>query len=619
MSILFQCPTCSKQLRAALDRAKKKGACPSCKEKFVIPVATSAQAASRAPALPPSRNRTAPLPLLRKEPPRHAPARKLVRTEAPRGIPAGLAASLSPVSAGHPARPSHRKWFVLGAASGLAAGLALGIFCARQWPRAPQETQAGVLEEFLAKLDKRTASTGLRTVAHQTEAAPPKAPVAATEAGAPAAVRALERKVPAAQSQAKPVPAMPAPHENPQPAVKAKAPRPEEAPAHLSATAPAHEAPPAPNGSATGSTPEPVAAALPHLDHPLPVEGALKTVEPPVVSAAPEQAPLALAAAAPPVVMTLDAQAAAATPAQAPALSRRVEEPQVVAKPAQVPKALAKREELPAHFSTAREVQECVKNRYQGDDAKMRLSLVLSNSRGEKRVTQLVRYRKKENGLYRTLLSYVYPTDIKGTATLTIEQSGADDLQRMYLPALKKLRRISSPDKGKSWAGTDFSYEDLQEQKLDDFEYSALNSELRDGHACFHYSVTPKAPGNSSYGKIESWVRKDILQPHQSLYYDKKGKCFKELNFKDYRKIEDARKVREIWTPLHLEAVHYEDKHSSDFIIEKVVYNTGIDDSMFTPRTMENVPENFDGGEAHPSLAEAKNTRPGGTEKKAGP
>jgi hypothetical protein len=238
-------------------------------------------------------------------------------------------------------------------------------------------------------------------------------------------------------------------------------------------------------------------------------------------------------------------------------------------------------------LKTAREVQKAVKDQYVGDTDKRMLTLVLTNKRGEERTSTLIRYRKKDNGLWRTLLFYLEPADVRGTSTLTIEVANEDDLQRIYLPALKKNRRIPTADKSKSWAGTDFSFEDLQEREVDDFEYSALDSATLDGHECYHYFTTPKPEIGSGYGKIENWIRKDIVQSLQAHYYDKKGTLIKILKFKKQEQIQG------IWTTLHLEMTSVLDQHKTDFLTDKIVFNTSMDDSLFTERGMLNVSEKF--------------------------
>ena len=248
-----------------------------------------------------------------------------------------------------------------------------------------------------------------------------------------------------------------------------------------------------------------------------------------------------------------------------------------------------------AEPKTSRELADRVDKRYQGDDSKMKLTLISYNERGEKKVEQMIRYRREKNRekgqLARTLLCYAAPADVRGTCTLTLQQEGDEDQQRIYLPSLKKNRRIAAADKGKSWSGTEFSYEDLREQKLDDFDYSPLSTERYDGFDCYRYSVTPKTPEKSSYSKIETWVRKDILQHVKARYYDKKGNALKELYFVNLKSIQG------VWTPQHLLMQNLQDKRKTDFVVNRIVYNTQIDDRMFTPSAMEQVPEDFKSAE----------------------
>lgn len=238
-------------------------------------------------------------------------------------------------------------------------------------------------------------------------------------------------------------------------------------------------------------------------------------------------------------------------------------------------------------FASAKELHKWVIDRYQGDDGKWKTKLVLTNRRGEKRTSHLLRMRKTRNNLSKTLLFYVSPSDVRGTATLTIEQEGEDDLQRMYIPAMKKHRRISSSRMGDKWSGTDFSYEDLREQEIEDFNYSEIKSETVQGQDCYYYSMTPKTSDKSSYSKIEQWVRKDILEPIQGKYYDKKGRFLKELKFMKLKKIQG------IWTSHHWLMVNAQEKHKTEFFVTATKYNTKMQDSTFSPRAMTRVPNKF--------------------------
>ena len=202
-------------------------------------------------------------------------------------------------------------------------------------------------------------------------------------------------------------------------------------------------------------------------------------------------------------------------------------------------------------------------------------------------------YRKRENGLVQSIYRFVAPADLRGTTTLTLEQKEGDDLQWMYIPALKKLRRIASVDKGKSWAGTDFCYEDLREKKLNDYEYSALDSQPVDGRDCYHYFMTPTGAGRSPYSKVEYWVRKDLVELIKGKYYDKNGRWFKEMNMTDLRPIQDAKKNREIWSAMHMEMINLDEKHRTDLFMHRIVYNSGVPDQVFSPQGIENVPESF--------------------------
>jgi hypothetical protein len=240
----------------------------------------------------------------------------------------------------------------------------------------------------------------------------------------------------------------------------------------------------------------------------------------------------------------------------------------------------------PKEFKSAYEVHKYVDESYNGDNSSMKLTLILTNKRKEKRKRSLTRYRV-EKIPRKTVLCWVFPADLRGTATLTLEVEGKDDIQRIYLPAMKKIRKIASGDKGKSWAGTDFTFEDLQEQDLDDFNYSELKTVKLGDQECYYYSITPKTEDKSCYGKIVNWIRKDIMKPMRAAYYDKKGTFYKELQFRDYKKVQD------IWTACRLLMIDHREKHQTDFLVDRIVYNRKLDEKIFSTQGMLDVPENF--------------------------
>lgn len=249
--------------------------------------------------------------------------------------------------------------------------------------------------------------------------------------------------------------------------------------------------------------------------------------------------------------------------------------------------------------TTGLEVYHRFKDRYKGVDSVMDISLYMVNKRGEHRSMKLQRYRRRKEGLTSTLFFFVAPADVRGTATLTIEQKEGDDLQRIYLPALKKHRRIAQGDKGKKWLGTDLAYEDLQERRPEDFTYSKMDEQVIEGNACYHFSMYPKTKGASSYGHLEYWIRKDNDEMTRGRYYNEAGKLIKLMRMGQYHVTIEPETGKTIHSATWMVMYNYEDQHRTVLITERARYNVGLKDDQFSPRFLESMPAPFDGGERY--------------------
>ena len=148
----------------------------------------------------------------------------------------------------------------------------------------------------------------------------------------------------------------------------------------------------------------------------------------------------------------------------------------------------------------------------------------------------------EKRGNKKQLIWFLEPKDDKGVAFLKIEHDNKDDEMRMWLPAFKKVRRISSKKKGDAFMGSDLSYEDLSSRNLDENDYNRLDDEIVDGKDCYVLEITPGKEANSSYSKHVSWIEKSSLMGVKEESYDKRGrlKKVKEFTFqilKDYHVI----------------------------------------------------------------------------------
>lgn len=234
---------------------------------------------------------------------------------------------------------------------------------------------------------------------------------------------------------------------------------------------------------------------------------------------------------------------------------------------------------------TGRQIIEKSEQLNKGKDEFNNMSMKLINSRGQQRNRKVEYYRKTDaNDNDKVLMRFLEPADVKGVGLLTIEQDTLDDDQWLYLPALKKVRRISSSDQTDTFMGTDFTYEDIRSEKLDKHQYSIRGSETIDGHDCYVVEALPatkQQKKESGYSRREIWVRKDIFLAVQTKYYDRKGDFFKLEVGKDFVEV-----APNIYRPNFLEMKNFQTNHTTQLLFDNRRINQNIDDKVFTEREL---------------------------------
>lgn len=134
----------------------------------------------------------------------------------------------------------------------------------------------------------------------------------------------------------------------------------------------------------------------------------------------------------------------------------------------------------------------------------------------------------------RTLAVFDNPADLAGTAVLTWAHALKPDDQWLYLPSLKRVKRIASSNKAAAFMGSELAFEDLSAWEVKKYTYRWLRDEKVDGQDCFVIENTP-AYAQSGYSRQVEWVDKNIYQPRRIDYYNRDGALFKTMTFSGYR------------------------------------------------------------------------------------
>ncbi len=226
------------------------------------------------------------------------------------------------------------------------------------------------------------------------------------------------------------------------------------------------------------------------------------------------------------------------------------------------------------------EVQDKMDNGFHDEESTMEMTLI--NAHGEKNIRKMTNksFEMKDDG-DKSLIKFEKPKDIKGTSLLTFEHRVGDDDQWLYLPALKRVKRISSRNKSGSFMGSEFSYEDISSFEVEKYTYKFIKEDTLDGVPCFVVERYP-VDKNSGYTKQVTYVRKDNHQFKQIDYYDRKGDLLKIAYHADYKQLSGK-----FWRPtqIHMKNVQTKKETVLDFMGTKI----GVDlkEADFTKRALK--------------------------------
>ena len=242
---------------------------------------------------------------------------------------------------------------------------------------------------------------------------------------------------------------------------------------------------------------------------------------------------------------------------------------------------------------TAKQVMEKVDSRNDGDTSISDMIMILIDKKSKQRVRLLKNYNKDYGKDTKGIIFFLSPADVRNTSYLSWDWDAKDkdDDSWLYLPALRRVKRIASGDKSGSFMGSDFSYYDINGIEIKDWDYAYTStSEMIDGHDTWVIQGKPNAEKKNEviketgYLKTLAWVRKDNFMIVKAKSWVKKGKKIK------YFRAKDIRKENNIWTAFEVSMVitrQGKKEHSSVIRIQKIIYNSGIEDRMFTTQRME--------------------------------
>jgi outer membrane lipoprotein-sorting protein len=229
----------------------------------------------------------------------------------------------------------------------------------------------------------------------------------------------------------------------------------------------------------------------------------------------------------------------------------------------------------------ARTVMEGVYEQDKSHDMTLKANLEIFGKDGKGQKKKFVLKRLGGLGDSKTLLTFTDPAEIKGVTLLSVIHKGATDQQWLYTPAIQRVRSIAPRERTEPFAGSDFTYEDIAERVLDDFNYKMLSDgEEMQGHKTYKIEAIPIAADRSQYKYAYFWVGQDVPVILAAEMYDQSGKKIREFHASGLKKVNGITGAR------HLEMISPVEGTRTVLTIDDAQFNSGLDEKLFTPEAM---------------------------------
>jgi len=215
-------------------------------------------------------------------------------------------------------------------------------------------------------------------------------------------------------------------------------------------------------------------------------------------------------------------------------------------------------------------------------DSTAKAEMILRNAKGDQTVRKMkIKALEMSSDGDKALTIFQQPRDVKGTAFLSFSHAVKSDEQWMYLPALKRVKRISSRNKSGPFMGSEFAFEDLSSFEIEKYTYKYLKDETINGELCFVVELDP-VDKNSGYTRQLIWIDQSHYRAQKIEFYDRKNSLLKTLTMSDYQLYLDK-----FWRANKQNMVNNQTDKSTDYIIHELVFNKGLSEKDFNKATLK--------------------------------
>ena len=223
------------------------------------------------------------------------------------------------------------------------------------------------------------------------------------------------------------------------------------------------------------------------------------------------------------------------------------------------------------------EIAKQIKQRDLGwGDSQSDLTMILRDRKGREVVRKMrSKSLEVEGDGDKGLTVFDTPLDVKGTAFLSFSHIVGDDDQWLYLPALKRVKRIASRNKSGPFLGSEFAFEDLSSFEVEKNTYNYLRDEACGELTCYVVEMDP-VDKYSGYTRVVAWVDQDHYRVHKIDFYDRRDTHLKTLTVEGYQLYKDK-----YWRADKQSMVNHKNGKSTDILVENIRFDTGLSDADF--------------------------------------
>lgn len=217
-------------------------------------------------------------------------------------------------------------------------------------------------------------------------------------------------------------------------------------------------------------------------------------------------------------------------------------------------------------------------------DSTALMTMVLMDKYGQS-TERAIRNRTLEgsNEGDKSLVIFDSPGDVRGTAFLSHTKKADSDDQWLYLPALKRVKRIASSNKAGPFMGSEFSYEDIASQEVEKYTYNYLRDEQLNGLDCFVVEYDPVDP-KSGYKRQIVWMDKAEYRVHKIDFYDRKDALLKTLTYEDYNQYLDK-----YWRYNRLVMINHQTGKTTELVFADWKLQTGMTERDFEKSALKRI------------------------------